>query len=121
MNAPRTWPNSSLSNSVSTTAEQLTVTNGDRAAGRLMERAGDELLARARLAGNEHRSDMRRQPPNHAEQLLHDRAAPDHPAELELLGDVAFDREEAARGARALRGSSSAAARSRSKSNGLLR
>jgi hypothetical protein len=28
VNAPRTWPNSSLSNSVSTTAEQLIVTNG---------------------------------------------------------------------------------------------
>ena len=28
MNAPRTWPNSSLSNSVSSTAAQLTVTNG---------------------------------------------------------------------------------------------
>ena len=51
MNAPRTWPNSSLSNSVSTTAEQLIVTNGllRRVPG-LVEGARRELLAGAGLA-----------------------------------------------------------------------
>ncbi|PYR94575.1 MAG: hypothetical protein DMF84_05325 [Acidobacteria bacterium] len=39
MNAPRTWPNSSLSNSVSTTAEQLTVTKRRSRRGPVLWRA----------------------------------------------------------------------------------
>ena len=97
VNAPRTWPNSSLSNSVSTTAEQLTVTKRrSRRGPDLMQRARDELLAGAGLAGDERGAHVRRQPANHAEQLLHHRAAADHAAELEPLGDVALDRQHAA-------------------------
>ena len=39
---------------------------------------------------------MRRQPPDHAEQLLHPRAAADHAAELEPPRQVPFHREDAA-------------------------
>ena len=54
--APCTWPKSSLSSSASGIAAQLTATKG-RLLRRLraMERARDELLARAALAGDEHR------------------------------------------------------------------
>src|SRR6476659_4303896 len=60
-----------------------------------MERAGDELLARAGLTGYERRPDVRRQPTNHAKQLLHEWPAANHPAELEALGDVAFNGKDA--------------------------
>jgi len=54
--APRTWPNSSLSRSGAGIAAQLTATNGwSRRGEEVMERLGNELLARSRLAGHEHR------------------------------------------------------------------
>ena len=61
-----------------------------------MERTGHELLARAGLAGDERRPDVGRETPNHAKKLLHERPASNHPAELEALGDVAFNRKDAA-------------------------
>ena len=95
--APRTWPNSSLSNSVSTTAEQLTVTKRrSRRGPGLVQRARDQLLAGAGLAGDERGAHVRRQPADHAEQLLHHRAAADHAAELEAPRDVALHGEQAA-------------------------
>ena len=57
VNAPRTWPNSSDSSSVSGIAAQLTATNGIvalRAA--VVDRARDQLLAGAGLAGDQHRA-----------------------------------------------------------------
>ena len=121
MNAPRTWPNSSLSNSVSTTAEQLTVTNG-RVAPRsgLVERAGRELLARAGLAGEQHRLRVRREPLNEAEHLLHRGAAADHAAEFELARDSASSATSCARRVSSARTSASTLPR-RTKSNGLVR
>ena len=54
--APRSWPNSSLSSSVSGSAPQLTATNGLRGArAAVVDRARDELLARAGLALDQHR------------------------------------------------------------------
>ncbi len=49
--APFSWPNSSLSSSVSGRAAQLTVTNGRRCRGReVVDRPGHQLLAGAALA-----------------------------------------------------------------------
>ena len=51
-----TWPNSSLSSSVSGTAAQLTATNAPALRRlRLVQRARHQLLARAALAGDQHR------------------------------------------------------------------
>ena len=53
--APRSWPNSSLSSSVSGSAAQLTTTKGPSLRGReLVEHARDQLLAGAALAADEH-------------------------------------------------------------------
>ena len=57
VNAPRTWPNSSDSSSVSGIAAQFTLMSGMlalRAA--VVDRARDQLLAGAGLAGDEHRA-----------------------------------------------------------------
>ena len=55
VNAPLRWPKSSLSSSVSESAPQLTATNGSAAARSVVvDGAGDELLAGAGLAGDEH-------------------------------------------------------------------
>ena len=54
--APFSWPKSSLSSSPVGMAAQLSLTKRPVAPGtQLVEGAGDELLARARLAANEHR------------------------------------------------------------------
>ena len=54
--APFSWPNSSLSKSPVGMAAQLSLTKVRLAArAQLVQGAGDELLARARLAANEHR------------------------------------------------------------------
>ena len=51
VNEPRSWPKSSLSSSVSGIAAQLMATNAPARRGReLVDRAGEELLARAALA-----------------------------------------------------------------------
>ncbi len=56
VNAPFSWPNSSLSSSVSGRAAQLTVTNGLRGAPAVvMDGARDQFLARAALAAQQHR------------------------------------------------------------------
>ena len=56
VNAPRTWPNSSDSSSVSVSAPQLTGTNGRAArAAVAMDRPRHQLLARAALADDQHR------------------------------------------------------------------
>ena len=55
MKLPFTWPNSSDSSSVSGRPAQLTATNGRAARGlRCVNRARDELLADAALAGDQH-------------------------------------------------------------------
>jgi hypothetical protein len=62
----------------------------------LMQRARHQLLAGPGLPRDERRADVRREPPDHAEQILHERTAADHPAELQPLGDIPFDRQQAA-------------------------
>ena len=67
VNAPRSWPNSSLSSSCSGSAEQVMLTNG--AAGAVavvVDRLGGQVLAGAGLAGQQHgrgraRGDARQQ------------------------------------------------------------
>jgi hypothetical protein len=46
--------------------------------------AGDQLLARAGFAGDERRAGMRRQSPDHDEQLLHRGVPADHAGEFEM-------------------------------------
>ena len=56
VNAPFSWPKISLSSSVSGIAAQLIATNGNGGArAQLVDRLRDQLLAGARLAGDEHR------------------------------------------------------------------
>ena len=72
MNAPRTWPNISLSNSVDEIPPRFTFTNGAAAAAAVaMHGLGDELLARAALAGDQHRRFGRRDAADHL-QHAHD-------------------------------------------------
>ena len=55
VNAPFSWPKSSLSSSPSLSAAQLTLTSGFCAAQAVvMDGLGDQFLARARLAADEH-------------------------------------------------------------------
>jgi hypothetical protein len=62
----------------------------------LVKCARDQLLAGARLSRDQGRPHMRRQPPDHAEQLLHDRSATNHATELQAPRDVSFHRQQAA-------------------------
>ena len=93
VNAPRTWPNSSLSKSVSTTAEQLIVTNGLLRRGQPDGRRARRAPCPCRFRRSQHDLRVRCQPLDETEQLLHDGAAPEHPAELQLFGDLAFERD----------------------------
>ena len=56
--------------------------------------ARDQFLARPGLAGDERRADVRRQPADRIEQLLHRRAAADHPLEFEAARELAVDGQE---------------------------
>ena len=76
--APRSWPNSSASSSVSGNAAQLTAMNGfARARAALVQRARDQLLAGAALAGDQHGRVALRDGVDAVEQPQHRRAAPD--------------------------------------------
>ena len=113
VNAPRMWPNSSLSKSVSTTAEQLTVTNRRSRRG--------PILCSARATSSlpvpvspviERGPDVRRQPADHAEQLLHERARGRSSRRTrDARATSPFDRRGGCGAARSLRESPSAAAR----------
>ncbi len=59
-----------------------------------VQRLRDELLARAGLAGDERRAQVRRHAPDRVEQFLHRRSAADHAVELELLGDVGIETQK---------------------------
>ena len=92
VNAPRSWPNSSLSISVGGSAPQSTTTNGRPCAAEVVQRSRDQLLARAGLARDQHRDvasrrlrDVRHQPPHH-------RRATDHAAERLVAVDLDLDR-----------------------------
>ena len=95
--APRTCPNSSLSDSVSTTAEQLTVMNRLRAARtELVQGTNGQLLPGPGLARHEGRARVWCQPADQREDVLHDGRAADHPAELESLRHLPFEIEQRA-------------------------
>ena len=97
VNAPRTWPNSSLSNSDSTTAEQLTVTNRRSRRGPVScsARATSSLpvpvspvISAVRTCGA-----SRRIVPNSS---CIGRPAPDHAGELQPPCNIPLHRQEAA-------------------------
>ena len=86
--APRSWPKSSLSSSVSGSAEHVMFTNGPRGArARVVEDLRRQILARAALAGEEH--GRRRARGDALEQRLEFaqlRRFADHPIEAVRLG-----------------------------------
>ena len=74
VNAPRTWPKSSLSSRLSVRAPQLTRTNGRlRARAELVDRVGDQFLAGAGLAQEQHRRTAPRDLAGDAVDFLHGR------------------------------------------------
>ena len=99
VNAPRSWPKSSLSRSDSGSAAQLTATNGFVARGALrVDGARDELLARAALADDEHRRRRRRDLRDRLVDGDHRRRAAD---DLRVGGARRASRRPARRSARA--------------------
>ena len=92
VNAPRSWPNSSLSSRVSGRAAQLI---GDQVAlpllARVVDRLGDQLLARAGLALDQDRALGPGDVPDQLEDLVHLRVLADDVVEavilLELLAE----------------------------------
>src|SRR5687767_537939 len=62
----------------------------------IVQRSRDELFPRSRLATHKRNTDVRREATNQRERLLHDGAASDHPAQLEIMRNRAFHRRKAA-------------------------
>ena len=86
VNAPFSWPNSSLSSSASGSAAQLIATNGLLCAlAALVQRARDQLLAGAALAGDQHARRRARDALDQAHDALHRRALADDVAGAEAL------------------------------------
>ena len=80
VNAPFSWPNSSLSSSASGMAAQLIARNGRSARLRvLVDGAGDQFLAGAALAEDQHVHVLRGDAADRLAHLLHGRAAADDP------------------------------------------
>ena len=79
VNAPRSWPNSSLSSRPCGMAEQLTATNGARRRALEVDRARHQFLAGAALAADQHHVDLvvADHPPDELVDFLHRRAAAD--------------------------------------------
>ena len=78
VNAPFSWPNNSLSSSVSGMAAQLMARNGRVGPlAVLIDRPGDQLLAGAALAADQHGDVLRRHPADRLVHLLHGRTAAD--------------------------------------------
>jgi hypothetical protein len=89
VNEPRSCPNSSLSSSDSASAAQCSFTNGPDARGlRSWIGRGDQLLARPRLAGDEHTRARRRDLGDGLEHVLHRRRAADDVVEAVFLGQA---------------------------------
>ena len=86
--APRLWPKSSLSVSCAERTGQLRLTSGPvGAAAQRMDRLGDEFLAGAAFAADQHGFVGRRDLGDAAAQLLHRAAAADHPRGVGGVGD----------------------------------
>ena len=87
--APRSWPKSSASRSVSGNAAQLTATNGlPRTGPTLVERPRDQLLARAALPANENRRVAGRDGVHPVHSLEHLRRAADDRLVGVVLGEL---------------------------------
>ena len=85
VNAPRVWPKSSDSSSGVGSAAQLTGTNGSAAATELaVNRAGDQLLAGAALAADQHRGARHRRLADELVDGDHPRVAAGEIAEREI-------------------------------------
>ena len=78
VNAPFSWPNSSLSTSSRENAAQLTRRTGRWRAGCGVDRARDQFLAGARLAAHQHRHIGRRNLVDSLEDAHHRARPPDH-------------------------------------------
>ena len=86
VNAPFSWPNSSDSSSSAGIAEVFSATNGFVCARAvLVQRARDQLLAGAGLAGDQHRHARARQAADGAEHLLHRRRLAEQLRDLRRL------------------------------------
>ena len=59
-----------------------------------VQRVRDQLLAGPRFTRDQQRAHVRREAPDRVEQLLHGRAASDHAAEGERLGDLGVDLQQ---------------------------
>jgi hypothetical protein len=59
-----------------------------------VQRTRYQFLARPGFAGDQRRAHVWRQPADRVEQLLHDRASPDHAVELELAGELAVGHQQ---------------------------
>ena len=112
--APRTCPNNSLSNSVSTTAEQFSTTKCPFHRARLVQGSGHQFLTGAGFAGHQHGPVVWRYAANAREHLPHRRTASDHSFELRVLQNAIVDRL-----ARSRRRASSASFAIRSRSSGI--
>ena len=89
---PRTWPKSSLSSRLSLSALQFWTTNGrSRARAVVMERAGDQLLAGAVLAGDQHRALAVDDLLEDGEEPLHGRRLADDVGELVAAAELAVE------------------------------
>ena len=118
VNAPRTWPNSSLSTSVGLSEARWIGTNGSLGPRRMaMNGPGDQLLAGAAFAGDQHRGIGRRDQRDALEHLLHGRAF----AQQLLLGPATSLQTRAAASARCWFKARSITAAACSRSNGLAR
>ena len=105
VNAPRTWPNISLSNSVDGTPPRLTLTNGLRGAAAVaVDGLGDELLAGAALAGDQHRGVGRRDAADQLQDAQHARIAADQVAEVVARVELVAGRARARRRCARVRG-----------------
>ena len=104
--APRTWPKSSDSSSVSGMAAQLTLMSGmSRCGAAVVDGARDQLLAGAGLAGDEHRALRLGHQLGPLDDVLHRAAAPDDAVVVELRVALAAAGSGSSRAQRAGRSS----------------
>ena len=87
VNAPLTWPNSSLSSRLGDRAAQWTLTNGRPARGLVVvDRLGEQLLAGAALAADQHRGRAGGDLAHLLQELAHLRAGADDAGRMKEEG-----------------------------------
>ena len=89
VNAPFSWPKSSLSRSCGLSAAQWTATKRPLRSAEVVQRVGDEFLARAALALDEHGRARRGDLADRVEHVLHRRRRADEG--VQALAGAAFD------------------------------